>query len=176
MAFWDFLRKERRDGRENNGRDFSDDERDKGQITRLERAIRRQRMEAMRLHLENLKQKQEEMLMRQQIGMLEDDLYGDEEDEDEEPGIDGLFSELIQNVMRKNPQAASAPEASAPVSVSIPDEQLRSMKTKIPAPMLKKLRGMNDEQIVEAISMHYPDLIAQCDEDTVKRAVAVIRE
>lgn len=40
----------------------------------------------------------------------------------------------------------------------------------------KKIKGMSDDELLEKARQYAPDLIEQVDEDTIKRALVVIRE
>lgn len=168
----------RKDPRANH--DFSEEDREKSAVVRLEKAVRRKRLEIQKARLERLHEQLEEQQMEEQIADLEDQLDGDD---NQDPGADALspdalFMGLLAKIANGKQPANVSSSASVPVEQTrkrLTDDQLKTMRARIPAPVLKKLARMDPEEIVEQISMYDPDFLNTYDDDTVKRAVAVLR-
>jgi hypothetical protein len=190
---WPF---KKRDARINH--DFTAIERDKSHIAQLENQIRTQRIKFLKEKLQRLKANQEEYQLEAQISDLEEDLHkddddGDDEEEEGNPQValnamnnpDALLMQLLTTVLAgqtiKKPEApptgygAGIPQVSPPKK-HLTDDELRGMKRRIPAPYLKRLRKMSDEKIIEIGRQYAPDFFEQCDDDTIKRAVLIVKE
>lgn len=155
---------------------FQDDDREKSAVVRLERAVRKKRLEMHRARLERLHEQLEEQQMEEQIADLEDQLSEGEEEsaQPQEMSADAMLLSLFTQVAKKPSQVAPAvvqPTQKASLSTA----QLQEMRGRIPSHVLKTFKKMEPEQVVEQISMHYPDFLEAYDDDTIKRAVEVLR-
>jgi hypothetical protein len=165
-----------RDRREDNGRDFTDADRDEGSIGRLQGAIRKERIRYLRARLQQLRDLHDEQLLESEVDGLEAELKGEEQDDGVEQftgaNPDAMLAALFMQVLGANKkQAASA----VPEKMVLTDEQLLAYKKKIPAPMLRKLRGMKDEELLHTARMYAPDLMEKADEETITRAIRILR-
>lgn len=187
MAFWDFLRKKKRDGRENNGRDFTDEEREEARLSRARNTIRKERIKMLEDEVEELRHQREERKLLREKEMLERDLHEDEyddeeEEEDDEENPDDIFGGMMGKVIQaivaaKAAQAMPAPQQAAqpPQKRTYSDEELKAMFEKVPEVYRKKLRQMSDEEIVEQMRAHVPDFFHSADDDTIARAILVVK-
>lgn len=187
------------------GRDFSEEDTDKSAITRLERAIRKQRIEHLRAKLEHMKAKQEEEFLDYQVQTLENDMYGDMEEENgesdgpEDP--DSLLVSLLGNVFRGSELAGSQMGVRLPsdsshnsrtvehqercnisagaglgAGIRLTDDELREFKNKVPKSYIRFAKKKSDEEIITFIRMHKPGFLEQYDQDTIQRAIRILKE
>jgi len=174
-----------RDARKDNGRTFTEIERDKSHISRLENEIRKQRVKFLKEKLERLKASQEEEMLEEQIADLEADM--DRGDDDETPDVKGtidtmnnpdammlnLLTMVLQNKKPQTQQILTTPQP--PQKVKLSDDKLEELKTKIPSPVLKRLKKMSDAEILEFGRQYVPDYFEQLDDDTIARAMVILR-
>jgi len=139
--------------------DLTDDDREKGMLIRDLKFQKRKLQEEIEL-----------LSLQAERDDLYRDLHGDEEND-----TDALFQSFLVKLMGGGvpPSSAHGITPSAPPSMS--DEQLRTIKESVPPKILKMAKRMTDEQIVEFARLHYPEIF-QYDEDTRKRALAILRE
>lgn len=75
----------------------------------------------------------------------------------------------------------------APVRRTLTDDELRAIKQRmianaqqqfgVPEALIRsKIKSMGDDELIEKARQYAPDLIDQVDDDTIKRALVVIRE
>lgn len=102
------------------------------------------------------------------------------EDDEEQLGVDGLFGEFLQNAMTKLQASQSSPSPLTPATSSelrhLSDDELRLLKAKIPHTVLKVLKAKSDDELLALARIHYPDIINGVDEDTIRRALVIIRQ
>jgi len=168
------------------GREFTEEDTDKSAVTRLERAIRKQRIEFLRQKLEHMKAKQEEDLLTMQVEQLEEDMYGgDENDIDEhkndsqdDESPDALLSQLLMRAMSRQGASVnnSQVQSNSAQKLHLSDDQLEEYKAKIPPHLLKKFRKMSEEDILKIGRMYAPDFFEKCDDDTIKRALIALKK
>ena len=150
---------------------------------KLEKAIRRKRAEIHHRRLEQLNERLEEIRMEQEIADAEDSLAALEGDDEEDVinpadamNPDMLMMGLLTKVLNK-PAAAPVPQVAPSTKlesriISYSDEQIRDLKSKIPKPYLNKLQKCTDEEISGQLLERFPDV----DNDTIKRAVVILRQ
>lgn len=179
---WPFSKQ---DGRKDNGRDFSEIDRDKSHIARLENEIRKQRVKYLKEKLERLKAAQEEEHLEEQIAELEGEFERDDE-EDERPDAsemvgmmnnpDAMMMNVLLTALTAKRQApVQAPVTQPTAKATLSDDKLHELKTKIPGPILKKIKKMNDAELMDFGRQYVPDYFEQFDDDTIKRAMVILR-
>lgn len=196
MSFWDIFKRERADGRV---RAHTDDENETAQIKRLQNSIRKQRIQYLKEKLQRIKDLQEEQQLKEQVDDLEDDMAAAEEENDDQEDQstqaanllsgspeDALMSLLINAVMKnQSPGAAGAPTLSQPTLYSAPaapekkiwtDDELRALKARVPAQYLDAARKMKDDELLEMARIRYPDVFNQASDDSIARAIRILRE
>jgi hypothetical protein len=172
------------------GYDFSIEEVERSHVSRLENAISRERNKIRKAQLEKnlerlreLRQTQELRRQEEDIERLEDEIY---EDEDEEAPIDvtgnaspdALFSQIVLRVLQAQSGAMHQPMETIPQDVkrNLTDDEIRAMFAEIPAAYRKKAKKMQDEEILQFAKQMKPDIFTEYDDDTLKRALLILKE
>lgn len=187
LRFW-------RDKREDNGRLFSDEERSRSAITRVQHAIQRERLDFLRAKLARMKAKHEEMLLEDELADMEEGIYGTESDDgkQENPQApfnalgamdepDALLAQMFMQILSANqPKPAmggnTQERSQRGERKTLTDDELRAYKEKIPATYLKRAKKMSDEQLIEFVGSYKPEFIAEYDDDTIQRACKILKE
>lgn len=172
---------------------FTDEDRQLAEIKRLQKKVQQEELDALKDRLEYLRSQKQKDLLEEQIEDMEEDLYGEDEEDDETPDLespDALLSGLLMRVMQA-PHGAMGAGAqgtvgqvraamqSAQGKKSLTDEQLRAIKEDLKAQYgsyYKMAMNMSDEQILEFARTNRPDLLEQYDQDTIDRALKILRE
>lgn len=156
---------------------FSDEDRDRSKQVRLERDIVQDRIEFLERRRDRLRAEYKARELEDEIEEMEDELAGDDgTDEDDAP--DAMIDSILTKVA---PLLAAGSAAQQPNTVQPPqqlhltDEQLEEYKASIPKPMLKKLRKMSDDELLTLGRQYNPDVFAMADEDTIKRALLILK-
>lgn len=174
---WPFTKRDRR--HDNAGHQFTEEERDRSQISQLENSIRKQRIKFLREKLERLKQAQEVEQLEEQVAETEAELNGDDDDEEPE-GInaDAMFMQLIAGIFGgRQAIAQNAPPTNNPVAKkTLNDDELRTFRDKVPPAYLKKAKKMSDDELIDFVSAHRPEFLIEYDDDTIKRALKILKE
>jgi len=173
--------------------ELTDADRDESTTQRLQGAIRRERIRYLRARLQQLKDVHDEALLETEVEQLEEELHG-RDDEDDESALtpadmldaardspDALLVQLLGKVL--NHQGGNTGQAQAPQQGMVPserihisDEQLREYKKRVPTAYLKKLKKMGDEELLATGRAYAPDVFARADDDTIQRAIRILRE
>jgi len=159
---------------------FTDEERDKSHIARLNNQIRKQRIDYLKEKLQRMKQLQEEEMLEEQVQELERDFYADDDENDtiEQADItnpDALVSSLLLRVLSGNQQPAASARPTLQ-RTNLDDTQIRSYKSQIPDAILKKAKKMNDEELLQLVRSYNPSILEQYDDDTIARAMKILKE
>ena len=166
------LKRARLKGEQLNPHTLTDEEREMGLEVR--------RMTQMRRRMEH-----EIALTEQKVRLAELQAeLAEYQGEDDGFNVDNLFQTFVQNSMAKlQGNLSSTPETplSSPGSPATnlkhyTDAELVAFKEKIPKPLLKQIGRMREDEILEFASMRYPDLVNSIDEDTKKRALALLKQ
>jgi len=136
-------------------------------------------MEERLQHLRMLRNRQR---MEEQIAELEAELHGDPEDDaDDEPQslspdtlLIGLLTKAFTGgVAGTPPVAVTVPNL--PQKVHLDDAQLLEMVQGIPPAWLKKAQKLDDDKLLELARLYKPGLLETYDEDTIRRALAMLK-
>lgn len=156
--------------------------REYNEIDDIEQKINAERRLMLKQRLARLKNLREEEKLRQEEADLETELGEYEEDDEEEAQTmpetpEALMMTLINSALAgkkssSEKQNTLVSSSSLPASPKISDEELKSLKTQIPKTYLKIAKKMNDEQLSNQIKKQ----IGEVDEETIKRAIKIIRE
>lgn len=158
---------------------FDEEDGDKSKIKRLESAIRRQRIQFLREKLERLKGLQEEQLLEEQVADLEEDFFGS--DDDAEPrdttdaSPDAMLANLFMQVLSKG-KGSSTDVTQPKIKQNLNDDQLRTFRDSVPKSYLKQARKMSDEELLGFVRLHKPELLENYDDDTIQRAIRILKE
>lgn len=170
--------------------EFSDDDRELSALRRAEKAAHRKEMEYLKEKLQRKIELLEKRRLEEQIADLDDQLYDrDDEGDNDSPAAgvvgddpDALMMGLLMQVLngqRAAPQAAPTGQPPSPVEIdtkiNVPDEKLKEMISRIPSPFMKKLKKMDDAELIETGKAYVPDFFTKVDEDTISRAIRLIR-
>jgi len=117
-----------------------------------------------------LEKRAELMALQQEIN----DQFGEEEDTDSI--LAQLLSKIVPGGSGLQPSNLNAQEQTGAAKRRYTDEELRAFKKKVPMVILKQLRGMSDDEIITKAQEYFPDNFKQIDDDTLKRAVLIVRE
>ncbi len=156
---------------------FNDEEREEAQIERLKKSIREQRLRYLRERLERLKQMQEERKLEQDVVDAEDDLEPDDsgpDDENDEEDPDKLIIGMLGSLMAPK-QPLVQPVESQSSRLHLSDTAIKEYLSRVPLVMRAKLRKMSDAELIEQARAYAPDLLERCDEDTIARAIRMIK-
>ena len=113
--------------------------------------------------------------LEEEILDMQEELNGTPEEE----GLnsDSLLMSLLSKVVGGTPTIPPSMLSGVPKEkISITDEQLREYKARIPAKILKKLRKMSDAELIVLGKQYNPDLFLSADEETVQRAISILKE
>lgn len=137
------------------------------QITRTRRAIRAERLHYLKERLAQIKQKNEEMLLEDELAELEGD-----DDEDTGPeSADALMLSLLSRVFGGQSTATPA-AASAAIPANPSDDEIRAIKAKLPPAYLPQIKAATPEQIRAFIEQHRPGMA----EEAIQRAIKILKE
>lgn len=161
---------------------FTDEDRERSSIKILEKQIRQQRIDFLKAKLERMKSLQEEAMLEEQVADLEDQFY----DQDEEPQAaskeeganpDAMLMQLFGQVLqgRQQQQAPTQTTLQPPQKLHLDNTQLQELLKKIPSPLLKTLKKKKDEEIIQLARSYAPEYVDRMDEDTLNRAIALIK-
>lgn len=165
-------------------RDLIEERLDKAKITRIQNNIRKERIRYLEQRYEELRSRQEQEIWERKISDLEDDLDDGEDDENPieqipetpEALLVGLLAKVLQNKDAANPIPAASQPPAAGIKVSVSDAQLRELKNRIPGSWMARLRKMSDEELLTTARTYLPDQFEQADDDTIARAMIILRE
>lgn len=170
-------------------RTLTEDELDERAIKTLETKIRKSRRKMLEERYARLQEVMEEQRLEEDIAMLEQDIYGSDEDDEQETAEspDALLMQLLSKAANAGApmqqQQGYAYGTSQPPPQNVPpprrdftDEELKSMRDRIPKPYLKKLAQMGDEELIETVQIHAPDFFHQASEKSIARAIELVRE
>ena len=157
---------------------FSEDDRDRSHISRLEGQIRKQRIDFLKEKLQRMKQVQEEEMLESQVSDLESDIYGEEEEEMDNASGDKFSPDSILTSMfvraMQNPQK-EAVDGATKGRINLSNEQIEEYKKKVPDHILKRARKMNDEEMLTFVRGYNPSILENYDDDTIRRALDILR-
>jgi len=157
---------------------FTDDDRDlSAQIRRDQARMRRMEHELKMREIE-LDIQERNLAIEERIEALNDQYEPAEMIEEAEENPEKLLmSILLKGFLQKNNGGGiSFTPPSKPETVRYTDDTLRSLKSQVPPPLLKKLKKMKDDEIIELARLYKPELLDGLDEETKQRAIAIIRE
>jgi len=153
---------------------FKDEDRLRSKEVRLERDIVHDRLEFLERRRDRLRSEYKARELEEEIAEMEDELSGGDDDEDESP--DAMLESLLSKVAPLLAGANNAPQPQqTPQLLHLSDEQLEEYKARIPKPMLKKLQKMSDDELITLGKQYNPDIFAMADEDTLKRALLILK-
>jgi len=165
---------------------MSEEDLEEREVKSLETKIRRSRLNMLKKRYARLQEIQQEQEMEEEIRMLEEDIYGSDEEEEGDESMPETPEAIIMQMLTKKfggmngtPQNVTPPQQMPPNSDiqkrEFTNEELEGFKAQIPKPYLKKLQAMSDDELLETMQLHQPDFYHQASDDSIKRAVQVIR-
>lgn len=174
IEFFKSKKREKPDG----SHDFNDNDRQKAYITRQANKLRKAKLEILNTKLKDLRQKMEEEALREQINSIENDLYGEEEEaeEDEEPEsfeekIGLKFVEHLLSGKKGSYPLPNYPEAEHFDGI----DSLPPMPPP-PQPKESKLNEKEIRGILERLPFAAKAYIKHCDMPTLERMIQLIKE
>jgi len=171
MSFFGKFFKKKRS--QNNPYEFSNEDREAAEVAALEKTIKRQRLRRMKDTLQHLQEVEEEQALQERISRLEEKLYDDDDANPEDIlNPEMLVMNLITNFMQKKGGAPAPIQQNTFSPPEITTEQIREMKNKLPAESLKQLKNMPTDELCSVLLDKFP----QADDNTIKKAVQVIKE
>jgi len=133
---------------------LTQDEKDKGNITKMMNAVKRKQQEILMERLEHLQEVQKNKQIEEQIYLLERDMFEDDEEEDEEDeSIEEKLLKVFEKIMNKDQPSQAGLTPATTVSQS-PQELVQA----IPEKIRKELRKKTPDEIRQLAKLHYPDL------------------
>jgi len=176
------LFKKKEDGRVNNGRMFTDEERELAEAKKLQNSLRRKALEMRNARLQHLKQLQEQQFLEDEISSLEEDVYGEQEEATETPkNEDELLMQLLNRVMnggmnRGNSQPNTTPSSpippTPPTNKDLSDEEIVDIAAKVPPHFIKEARKSSILQVYQFIKGNYPHLT----ENSIIKLVSALKD
>ena len=163
--------------RKKSGHTLTDEDREASLATRKAKAeLKKIELDIAKTQLESKK-----MEARADLEALRDTLYPPTETT-EESRWEQIIMGLLSGMNKSQPVAGSntstmqseviPPHSQEPATMSIDDEELRNILDTIPKKYIKMGKKMSDEQLTTYIKNHLP----LADDDTVSRAIAIVRE
>jgi len=176
--------KEIQDGRKNNGREFSDEDREKAANVRALKQLEREHIEMLQDELAHLKEMQTKRHLEENIEQLKDQLYGnEEEEEEEEPQSSPIESALMALAMSylkpKDGSAGIADPAAGFGSQSRPaaplieltEEEIQTVMDQY-RDIAIKYQKLPDSVIYKYIKQQFPQL----SENSITLAIGCIKK
>lgn len=155
---------------------FTDTDRLESNVRRKEIEIRNFTLTRKQKYLDRLMEKMKEQELDDKIEDMEDQLYGDDEEESDAPAElspDALIIDLLAKAVNNSqPGVAGAAPASTTPSNGITDEMIRAEVDKIPDNVLMGLLNYEDSELKKVIKQKYNTL----NDKQVETAIAMIRE
>jgi len=142
---------------------FDDDARLKSALTRKANKLRKQRLDLLENRMENLRAKQEEQLLHEQIADMEDQILGNEEDyeeeayEEEDNNIEDMFFKNIMKAFSQNMTPQPTPKDN-PVVEDYSEEQIIELLSHIPEDKLNMFRQVPTDTQRVLIKKQYPNI------------------
>lgn len=187
---WGFWKK-----KDHTGHVLNDEDVDKSHISRLEKSIRKLRIEHLKQKLQRMKDMQEEQMLEEQLEDLENDFYGPEEGEDDKVNVGeavgamdnpdallmGLLGNVLGHIKKPNAQQAAPPiqQQQTAQKKHYSDQELQALVSSIPEKWRPKIKAMSAEQILQLVPIYAPDeikeMIAGADEDSIVRAIKLLK-
>lgn len=167
MGFFDVFKRKRHK--------FTDEERQKSRVSRIERDIMQDRIDYLERKRNRLAAEYRAREMEEEIAEMEEGLEDDVEEGDDlgANGPDALITQLLMRAMNQGPM--KKPEQFTGKQ-SLTDEQLRAFKEKAPPEYLKAAQKMSDDEIMEYVKTNKPDIFETYDDDTIRRALIILKE
>lgn len=131
--------------------------------------LRRQQAE-----IESLKLERQRIMQEAELERLKDELYGDEEDEQEDSGLEQMLVPILMAVLNKHPAdipMAQGIPAQAVQNVNLTDEEIRSVIKQFPKAQVKMAKALSDDVLRKGIIAHVPNI----NPESVERALAIFR-
>ncbi len=152
------------------GRTFTDEERELALRNREQNVLRNNQTKIMVDRLKHLQFLQQQKQMKEQIDVLENDIF-EEEDEEEEPGEDELFSKMITDILTSSKKQPTV-EANLGKYIELNDIEIKETV---------KQMGLSKKQIETFKKLDKPiqlklvrSRLPALSEATVERALEII--
>lgn len=169
MGFFDWFKK-----KEHPGHILDDEDRRIGVETRQMRSLAKREKEKLELERERLNHEIEMMRMRAELEELQNDLYGEEDDEPESGDSNEALLATILAPMLARQQPAAAPQPAMPAvpsKRSYSDAEISTLLDAIPKNIRKVVKKLPDDALIARAKQYAPD----ADDDTIQRAISKIR-
>jgi len=157
MALFGLFKKDKRKDPEYK---FSEEDAEKSLIIRKENAIKKKYAEIQMERLQHLQDLQNERHMEEKIRMMEDEIYGEDEEDDHTTESDpfaGLFSDIVRGAMQKmNVIPQATPGASN--QSTIENEKILETIKNIPQTQIEILKKMTVEDLTKLTMEKFPGL------------------
>lgn len=171
-GFWLKLGKKLRLIPNNVNHTFTDEDFDASQLARKENAVKKMQLDVMRERLEHLQAIQRQRQIQEQIELLEDEIYGDDEDGEPSPLSDNpdvMLLQLFERITSRQQKPADQTPPPSP-SISLSDSQIKAfLDENIPKKYVPELKKLSPEKQLELLQTRFPSL----DEQTARRAVGI---
>jgi hypothetical protein len=162
-----------------NNHDFTEEDNDKAQESRKVNAAMKRQNDLLLDELKHLEYIQRQRHLKEKIAMIQDEMYDDDdedddedEDDDADPFENMMKAAAVSMIAKMQPHLQPQQTTETASKVTISDEQIRGLLSKVPKQYVKMAKKMDDSSIYTQLKSYAP----QYDDATLHRAIEIFRD